>query len=94
MLSKWQYGVGNTINGVELQNILHSNGAHLEGIISVYGYVTATDEGLGTLLNNREIYLADVVSKEVESLVKEELGLGELDSLEVSVPSPFWQLLQ
>lgn len=93
MLSEWLYTDNNTIDGMELQHILRSNGARLEGIVTVYGGVMATDGGLGKLLNNSEIFLVDVIAKEVQLQVREELGLTESNSLQISVPAPFWQLL-
>lgn len=62
-----------------------SPGSDIKGIIEVIGYVRTTPDSLGRLLEDPRVYIADVTEYELRQLVPDE-------EIEVSLPSPFWDL--
>jgi len=62
-----------------------SPGSNIKGLIVVNGYVWTTPDSLGRLLEEPRVYIADVTEYELRQLVP-----GE--EIEVSLPSPFWDL--
>jgi len=60
-------------------------GSSLEGLIVVIGYVWTTSDSLGQLLDDPRVHIADVTEYEIRQRMQ-----GE--DVEVSLPSPFWDL--
>lgn len=72
--------------------IITSQGYTLQGIMVVRGAVANTLEGLGKLVADSRVYLADVMANRVGEDLLERGDLGNAQDLYVHTPSPFWDM--
>jgi hypothetical protein len=69
--------------------VLIPGGYEIKGIIVLTGYVEATMEGLGRLIQDERVYLADILAVEVAQEVAEQFGVNT-EKVNVFIPSPHW----
>ncbi len=80
------------VNINKATEIITSQGYTLQGIMVVHGTVPNTPEGLGKLVADSRVYLADVMANRVREDLLERGGLSDTQDLHVHTPSPFWDM--
>ncbi len=80
-----------SLNLDNLPSAPHSQDLRLVGVTVVKGTVPLASKGLGVLLSDPRVYLTDLTPYLLAKEVAARFGVG-LDKVQVSVPSPHWEL--
>jgi hypothetical protein len=76
----------------KLAEIAKQQGVMVKGVMVLKGKVKNTSTGLGTLIDDERVYLADVVAVEVMEDLKGNPLYRDAKYIDVFVPSPYWDM--